>query len=99
MLFMVIAKHSAEMCPGGIVRPDKELMNKTEKAMKDSGVNLVEGYLNGPGHIFYFIIETNDSTALTNAVEPLRLIGEVEITPVMKYSDARAWAKNIGIQK
>ena len=96
---MVVARHSAELCPGGVVRPNKEAMGKIEEAMNGSGVKLVEGYLDGPRHVFYFVIETNDNVALNNAVEPLRLIGEVTITPVLKFSDARAWTKKIGIQK
>jgi len=81
------------------VRPNKEAMGKVEEAMNGPGVKLVEGYLDGPGHEFYFVVETNDNTALNNAVEPLRLIGDVHITPVLKFSDARAWLKKMGIQK
>ena len=99
MLFIVVAKHSAESCPGGVVRPNKETMGKIEETMNNPGVKLVEGYLDGPGHVFYFVIETNDNVALNNAVEPLRLIGDVNITPILKFSDARAWAKKIGIQE
>ncbi len=99
MLFMVVAKHSAELCPGGVVRPNKEVIGKIEETMKSPGVKLEEGYLDGPRHVFYFVVETNDNVALNNAVEPLRLIGEVNITPVLKFSDARAWLKKIDIQK
>ena len=96
---MIFAKHTDESCPGGVVRPNKEAMAKVEDAMNSSGVKLVEGYLDGPGHVFYFVVEANDNVALNNAVEPLRLIGNVNITPVLKFSDARAWLKKIGIQK
>ena len=99
MLFMVVAKHSAELCPGGTVRPDKGFTVKVEESMKKSGVKEIEGYLDGPGHVWYFVLETDDNTALNNAVEPLRLVGEVTITPVLKFSEAVAWAKKIGIQK
>jgi hypothetical protein len=99
LLFIVIAKHSAELCPGGIVKPDKGFTAKLDESMKKSGVKVVAGYLDGPGHVWYFVLETDDNTALSNAVEPLRLVGEVKVTPVMKFSEAVAWAKKIGIQK
>ena len=99
MLFMIVAKHTADFCPGGVVRPDKEFIKKTEESMKKSGVKLIEGYMDAPGHVYYFVLETDDNAALNNAVEPLRLIGEVTITPVLKFSEAVAWAKKIGIQK
>ena len=99
MLFMVVARHTAELCPGGVVRPDKEFTAKIEKSMKKSGVKEIAGYLDAPGHVYYFVLETDDNTALNNAVEPLRLVGDVTITPVLKFSEAVAWAKKIGIQK
>jgi hypothetical protein len=97
---MVVAKHSLELCPGGIVRPDKEFSTKLRESIKKSGVKEIAGYMDAPGHVFYFVLETDDNTALNNAVEPLRLIGEVTITPVLTFfSQGVAWAKNIGIQK
>jgi uncharacterized protein with GYD domain len=99
MLFMIVAKHTAETCPGGIMRPDKEFAAKLNKAMKKSGVKVVEGYLDAPGHVWYFFVETDDNTALNNAVEPLRLVGDVLIAPVLKFSEGVVWAKKIGIQK
>lgn len=96
---MIVAKHSAELCPGGVVRPDKEFTAKIERSMKKSGVKEIAGYLDAPGHVYYFVLETDDNAALNNAVEPLRLIGEVMIAPVLKLSEAVAWAKKIGIQK
>ena len=99
MLFMVVARHSAELCPGGTVRPDKGFAAKLEESMKKSGVKEIAGYTDAPGHVYYFALETDDNTALNNAVEPLRLIGEVTITPVLKFSELVAWAKQIGIQK
>jgi hypothetical protein len=99
MLFMIVAKHTPEMCPGGLVRPDKEFSTKIEESMKKAGVKKITGYMNAPSHIFYFILETDDNEALNNAVEPLRLIGEVIITPVLTFSENWDWAKTIGIQK
>jgi hypothetical protein len=99
LLFMIVAKHTAENCPGGMIRPDKQFTAKLDESMKKSGVKVMEGYLDGPGHVWYFIVDANDVTALSNAVEPFRLVGTVQISPVMKYSEGVAWAKNIGIQK
>ena len=99
MLFMIEARHTAESCPGGIVRPDKEFTAKLDEQMKRSGVEVVGGWLDAPGHEWYFVIEADDNAALNNAVEPLRLVGDVKIVPVMKFSESVAWAKKIGIQK
>jgi hypothetical protein len=88
------------MCPGGVVRPDKEFIKKTEESMKKSGIKLIDAYMDAPGHVFYFVLETDDNAALNNAVETLRLVGEVTITPVLKFfKEGSYWAKEIGIQK
>jgi hypothetical protein len=96
---MIVARHTAELCPGGVVRPDKEFTAKIEESMKKSGVKEIAGYLDAPGHVYYFVLETDDNAALNNATEPLRLVGEVTITPVLKFLEAVVWAKKIGIQK
>jgi hypothetical protein len=96
---MIVARHAAELCPGGAVPPDKEFTAKIEKSMKKSGVKEIAGYLDAPGHVYYFVLESDDNVALNNAVEPLRIVGDVTITPVLKFSEAVAWAKKIGIQK
>ena len=98
-MFMIVAKHTAESCPGGVARPDKEFTSKVAGAMNSSGVKLVAGYLNAPGHVFYFVVEAIDNVALNNAVEPLRIVGHVEISPVLEFSDADAWLKNTGIMR
>ncbi len=100
MLFMIVAKHTAELCPGGAVRPDKDFINKTGESIKKSGVKLIDGYMDAPGHVFYFVLEAADNTALNIAVEPLRLVGEVAITPVLKFfKEGYDWSKKIGIQQ
>jgi hypothetical protein len=99
MLFMVVAEHTIENCPGGLARPDKQFLAKVDENMKKSGVTVVEGYLDAPGHIFYFVVDSNDTKALNNAVEQFRLVGKVRFSPVMKFSDAVVWSKSIGIQK
>ncbi len=97
---MVVASHTPEFCPGGNVRPDKEFIKKTEESMKQSGVKLMDGYMDAPSHVFYFVLDAADNEALTIAVEPLRLIGTVKISPVMKFfKEGTDWAKKIGIQE
>jgi hypothetical protein len=97
---MIVAKHTVEMCPGGAIRPDKEFIKKTEESMKKSGAKLIDGYMDAPNHVFYFVLETADNASLNIAVEPLRLVGEVMITPVMKFfKEGSDWAKKIGIQE
>jgi hypothetical protein len=97
---MIVAKHTIENCPGGNVRPDKEFIKKTEESVKKSGVNLIDAYLDGPGHVFYFVIETTDNVALNMAIEPLRLVGDVTINPVMRFfKEGYDWGKKIGIQE
>ena len=61
MLFMIVARHTAELCPGGVVRPDKEFTAKIEESMKKSGVKEIAGYLDAPGHVYYFVLETTPS--------------------------------------
>jgi uncharacterized protein with GYD domain len=99
MLFMVYHKHTAEMCPGGKVRPDKDFISKLNDQIQESGVELVGGYIDGPGHRFYMVIEADDSSKLNKAIEQLRLTGDTnEIIPVMDLSKMAAWAKKMGIQ-
>ena len=86
------------MCPGGLVGPEKEFSKKLGESMKTSGVKLIEGYMDAPSHFFYFVLETNYNKALNNAVEPLRLVGEVSIRPVLTFSENLELAMAIGIQ-
>jgi uncharacterized protein with GYD domain len=99
MKYMVFHRHTAEMCPGGSVRPDKEFTTKLNKQIEESGVNFVEGYIDAPGHEFYFVLETDDPAKLNLAIEQLRLVGDTnKIVPVMNFSDTVAWAKKMGLQ-
>jgi len=100
MLFIIYHRHTAEMCPGGKVHADKEFLAKIKEQIRTAGVKLIEGYLDGPGHQFYFVIETDDSTKLNTAIEQLRLVGDInDIVPVLKFSDAVNWARKAGIQQ
>jgi uncharacterized protein DUF3303 len=99
MLFVVTARHSAEMCPAGVVHPDKQLGAKVEKAAKQAGAKLVEVYLDGPGHTFYTVLEAATNAQLWDATEPLRVIGDVQFAPVMRLGEALKHARKLGIQK
>ena len=100
MIYLVHHRHTAEMCPGGNVRPDKEFLLKLNSQIEESGVNMIDGYLDGPGHEFYFILETDDHTKLNTAIEQLRLVGDTNrIVPILQFSNAIEWAQKAGIQK
>ncbi len=100
MLFVVYHRHTAEMCPGGKVHPDRQFLTKSEEQGKTAGVTIIEGYIDGPGHQFYLVIEADNSTKLNKAIEQLRLVGDInDIVPVLKLSDAVTWAREEGIQQ
>ena len=100
MLFIVYHRHTAEMCPGGKLHPDPEFMTKLEEQGKTAGVKFIEGYIDGPGHQFYLVLEAEGSAKLNKAFEQLRLVGDInDIVPVLKFSDAVTWARKAGIQK
>ena len=100
MLFIVYHRHTAEMCPGGKVHPDREFITKLEEQSKTAGVTIIEGYIDGPGHQFYLVVEADDNAKLNKAIEQLRLVGDInDVVPVLKFSDALTWARKAGIQK
>ena len=98
-LFMVVHKHTAEMCPGGIIRNHPEFATELDKCLKESGVKCIEGYLHGPGHEFWFVVETDNTAKLWTALLPLLQRGDNKVVPVLKFSEAVALAKKVGIQK
>ena len=100
MLFIVYHRHTAEMCPGGKVNPDRGFITKLQEQSKTAGVTIIEGYIDGPGHQFCLVVEADDNAKLNKAIEQLRLVGDInDIVPVLKFSDAVTWARKAGIQK
>ncbi len=100
MLFMIFHRHTAEMCPRGLVRPDKEFLGKVEEQFKTAGVQIIEGYQDAPGHEFYLVVEADNIASLNQAVEQFRLVGDTnKIVPVLKFSDAIALYRKMGVQK
>jgi hypothetical protein len=67
--------------------------------MKNSGVKLVEGYLDAAGHVFFLVVDASDNMSLATAVEPLRYVGTVRYYSVLKFSEAFTWAKKEGIME
>jgi len=99
MLFIGIARHTAENCPAGIQKPNKEMGHQLEEAVKRSGAKLIEIYLDAPGHTFYAILDADSNNQLWDATEPLRLVGDVNFTPVSKFSEALGHARDTGVQR
>jgi hypothetical protein len=99
MLFVLDHRHSAENCPAGTVRPDKELLSKLEANAKTSGLRLVEGYLDAPAHHFYFIVEAETPEQILKFIVPYLGIGETESHPVVKWSDTLVLTRKLGLQK
>jgi uncharacterized protein with GYD domain len=98
MLFVVDHEHSAETCPAGTIHPDKDL-DKFDAQIKSSGVRVVEGYLDGPSHRFYFIVEADTTQQILGFAVNLIGIGEINVHPAMKWSDAIATSRKLGMQK
>ncbi len=98
MLFMIVAKHMPEDCPGGLTRPDKDFLKKVLEHVESSGVAVADIYLDAPAHVYFLIVDADNNEALNNVLEPFRLIGKVKTHPVLKLSDAITWSKKIGIQ-
>ena len=99
MLFVIDHKHSAETCPAGTVHPDKEFTNKFEAQIKASGVHLIEGYLDAPGHRFYFVVEADTTQQILNFTAPFIAIGETNVHPALKWSEAHDTTRKLGLQK
>lgn len=96
-MFVLDHKHSAENCPAGTVRPDKEFLSKFEASAKTSGLRFVEGYLDGPAHHFYLIVEADTPDQIMRLIVPSLGIGETEAHPVVKWSEALAVTRKLGL--
>ena len=99
MLFVLDHEHSAENCPAGVVRPDKELLSRFEANAKTSGLRFVEGYLDAPAHHFYFIVEADTAEQILKFITPYLGIGKTNTHPVVKWSEALVVSRKLGLQK
>ncbi len=59
MLFIVNHKHTAETCPAGKIHHDDNFMQNLDSQIKKAGLKVVEGYLDAPGHQFYFVVDAD----------------------------------------
>lgn len=99
MLFIIDSKHTAETCPGGKIHPDKEWSNNFQKIADQSKLKIVEGYLDAPGHRFFFVVEASDVSQLNELIIPTLVpISDTKVTPVMKWSEAVALVRKTGAQ-
>ena len=99
MLFIGVARHTAENCPAGNIKPNKDLGNKLSESVTKAGGKVTDVYLDAPGHTFYLVLEANSENQLWDATEPLRLIGDVQLTPVARFDEALTHARQTGLQK
>ena len=99
-LFIVDHKHTAEDCPAGKIHHDDDFSKRLAEAATKSGLKVVEGYLDAPGHRFFFVVEAeNVGQIIEFSGTTLNPIGETHFVPVLKWSDAMAEARKMGIQK
>ncbi|MDA4136680.1 MAG: hypothetical protein OK449_06765 [Thaumarchaeota archaeon] len=99
-MFVVDHKHTAETCPGGKIHHDDDFFKKVDEARAKSGLKIIEGYLDAPGHRFYFVVEAESVNQLFEfAATTLSPIGETNVVPVLKWSEAWTEGQKLGIQK
>ena len=99
MLFIIDHKHTAVTCPAGKIHHEDDFPQNMDAQAKKSGLKIVEGYLDGPGHQIYFIAEADNASQIFEFATPLIRIGETKVTPVLKWSEAMAVSKKIGLLK
>ena len=99
MLFIIDHKHTAVTCPAGKIHHEDDFLQNFDAQAKKSGLKFVEGYLDGPGHQFYFIAEADNAAQIYEFAVPLIRIGETKVTPVLKWSEAMSVSRKVGLQK
>lgn len=92
--FVVVAEHTAENCPGGLVRPDEDFLANVAERVEHSGITLVEAYSDAAysdaGHVWFLVVEAHENEALHTALEPFWRIESVNVHSVLRLSDATA---------
>jgi hypothetical protein len=99
MLFIVDHAHAAENCPAGKTHPYREFTNDLNKSAAANDVKIVEGYVDGPGHHIYLVIEAKDVAQIYSFAVPLMNVGHTHVTPVLKWNKAIAQTRKLGLQK
>ncbi len=99
MLFIVDHTHAAEHCPSGTIRPYKEFTNDLNEAATANDVKIVEGYVDGPGHHIYFVVEAKDPAQIFSFAIPLMSVGRTHVAPVMKWNKSAEVSRKLSRQK
>jgi hypothetical protein len=72
-----------------MLNPDENFAKNLEDQVKKSGVKVIEGYFDGPGHHFYYVVEAENATQILQfSATTLIPIGETKVAPVLKWSEA-----------
>ena len=89
MLFLVSHRHAVERCPGneGKEAVDKHYRSLQTDVAKRLGIKIVALYTAPMEHARFIVLQTDSFEALREYLEPLYLIGSVEIFPVSSFSE------------
>ena len=89
MLFLISHRHSVEKCPGneGKEAVDKHYRSLQVDVAKRLGIKLVALYTAPIEHARFIVLQTDSFEALRDYLEPLYLLGPVEIFPVSSFSE------------
>ena len=89
MLFLISHRHSVEKCPGneGKEAVDKHYRSLQVDVARRLGIKLVALYTAPIEHARFIVLQTDSFEALRDYLEPLYLIGSVEIFPVSSFSE------------
>ena len=85
MLFHVTHTHSYQTCPAHNPEIKSQIANALQTA-SGKGVELKMVTVDGPGHAFFMLLETDSYEAIMNFFEPLLEIGDADIRPVMDFA-------------
>ena len=82
MLFHITHVHSAESCPYHDPETVAKTYGKALLGFEEAGVTLHGAYVDGPGHTFYMIVESDELPKIYAALGPIIDAGSAEIRPV-----------------
>jgi hypothetical protein len=89
LLFLIYHRHTSERCPGN---EGKEAVDKHYRSLQTDvasrlGIKIVAMYTAPIEHARFIVLQTDSFEALRDYLEPLYLIGSVEIFPVSSFSE------------
>ncbi|MDG6915374.1 MAG: hypothetical protein JRN51_08610 [Nitrososphaerota archaeon] len=89
MLFLVSHRHSVDRCPGnqGKEAADKHYRSLQTDVAARLGIKIVALYTAPIEHARFIVLQTDSFEALRDYLEPLYLIGEVEVFPVSSFEE------------